>query len=176
MGFQTSYASAPDSAKLGMLDGIGPTDKVTGYSAAVQPVGRLVVYNSAQDKVKLPAAATDILDANTESRPVAGIVMAQQDMEEQVANVLGVAAANVPAYPIGRPFTLVRKGRIWVWSEQAVCPTDRVYVRYTASGDNVVGNFRKDADSTTATYLLGARFATETTAAGLVLLEINLPA
>lgn len=175
MGFQTSYASAPDAAKLGMLDGVGPTDKVTGYGAAVIPFGRVVAYNAAQDKVKLPAAATDILDANSESRPVAGVVIAQLDMEEQDANVLGVAGANVPAYPIGRPFGLVRKGRIWVWSEQAVSPTDQVFVRYTASGDNVVGNVRKDADTATAALLKGARFATITTGAGLVLLEVNLP-
>lgn len=175
MGFQTSYASAPDSAKLGMLDGVGPTDKVTGYSAAVQPVGRVVVYNGAQDKVKLPAAATDILDGNTESRPVAGVVLAQLDIEDQAANVLGVAAANVPAYPISRPFSVLRKGRVWVHAEQAVSPTDQVFVRYTAAGDNVVGNVRKDADTAKAALLKGARFASITTDAGLVLLEINLP-
>ena len=175
MGFQTSYASAPDSSKLGQLDGIGPTDKVTGYSAAVMPFGRCASYDAAQDKVKLPAAATDVLDANTESRPAAGIVMAQMDLEEQVANVLGVAGANVPSYPIGRPFTLIRKGRVWVWSEQAVSPSDQVFVRYTANGDEKVGNFRKDGDTSKAALLKGARFATITTAAGLVLLEINLP-
>lgn len=175
MGFQTSYASAPSSAKLGMLDGIGPTDKVSGYSAAVQPVGRVVSYNAAQDKVKLPAAATDILDANSESRPVVGVVIAQLDIEDQAANTLGVAGANVPAYPIGRPFTVLRKGRVWVWSEQAVAPTDQVFVRYTASGNEVVGNVRKDLDTDKAALLVGARFATITTGAGLVLLELNLP-
>lgn len=174
MGFQTSYASTPDAAKLGQLGDIGFNDIVSQYSAAIIPVGRVVCYDAAVDKVKLPAGTTDIADANTESRPVAGVAISELNIEEQDANVLGVAGANVPAYPIGRAFSVLRKGRVWVWSEQAVAPTDQVFVRFTAAGDEKVGNVRKDADAGKAVNLKGARFASVTTGAGLVLLELNL--
>jgi len=178
MGFQTEYTMAPDISRLGLVDGVGPTEKVTGYGDTVIPFGRVVVYGGAKDKVRLPASATDIADTNSESRPVVGVVLAQQDMENQPENTLGVSGANVPAYPATRPFSVMRKGRVTVWCEQAVTPLDQVFVRFTANGGNVQGNVRKDADGTTATAALlkGVRFADPITGPGLVILEINLPA
>jgi len=171
---QTSYSQNPAAGQLGLLADSSPSRIVTGFSDAVIPWGRMVSYDAAQDKVKLPAAATDISDANSESRPVAGIVVASKALEEQPANTLGVADADVPAYPALTAFSVIRQGVIWVWSEQAVAPTDQVFVRHTASGNEKPGNFRKDADTANATLLQGARFMTETAAAGLVQVEINL--
>lgn len=171
---QTTYSENPAIAQLGLLGDNGMTDKVSRYSAAVIPYGRCVSLDTTPGKVKLPAAALDILDANSESRPVEGIVIRTDAIEEQAANSLGVAAANVAAYPIGYNFSVLRKGRIWVWAEEAVTPADQVFVRHTASGDEIPGNFRQDDDTTTAALLKGARFMSTTTAAGFVLLEVNL--
>jgi hypothetical protein len=172
---QTTYTQSPAVGKLGLLAYAENTKKSTGYSDAVIPYGRLVVYDAANEKVKLPAAATDILDANSESRPVIGVVIATQDIENQVANTLGVANANVPAYPIGFALPILRDGDIWVWAEEAVVLTDQVFVRHTASGNNKPGNFRQDADTANAALLNGAKFVTETTGAGLVVVRLNLP-
>lgn len=171
---QTSYVQTPDAGQLGLLADTSPSNIVTGFSDAIIPWGRLVSYDGAQDKVKLPAAATDILDANSESRPVAGIVVASKAYEKQPDNTLGVADANVPVYPAKAAFSVIRTGVVWVWSEQAVSPTDQVFARHTASGNEKPGNFRKDADTANAALFKGARFLTETTAAGLVQIEINL--
>lgn len=171
---QTSYAEQLTAAQLGMLGDQGMTDKVSRYSAAVIPFGRVVSFDTTSGKVKLPAAATDILDANSESRPVEGIVIATQAIEEQATNTLGVADANVPAYPIGYNFSVLRKGRIWLWAEEAVTVTDQVFVRHTAAGNEKPGNVRNDAATATCALLKGARFMTSTTGAGLVLVEINL--
>lgn len=171
---QTSYTQNPAAGQLGLLADASDSNIVTGYSAAVIPFGRLVSYGAAQDKVILPAAATDILDANSESRPVAGIVVMSKALEEQPANTLGVAGADVPAYPALTAFGVIRKGVIWVWAEEAVVPTDQVFVRHTAAGNEVPGNFRNDDATATCALLKGARFLTETTAAGLVQVEINL--
>lgn len=172
---QTSYSDELTQAQLGMLSDARENTVVSKYATAAIPFGRLVVRDAADNKVKLPAAALEILDANSESRPVEGIVIATQAIEEQPTNTLGVADANVPAYPANYPISVMRKGEAWVWSEQAVSPTDRVFVRHTASGNEKPGNFRKDADTANAAQLKGARFASTTTAAGLVKVEIDLP-
>lgn len=172
---QTTYQETPDVGRLGLVAYAEHTKKSTGYSDEVLPFGRLVVYDAAHEKVKLPAAATDILDANSESRPVAGIIIATQDIENQVANTLGVANADVPSYPIAFALPILRDGDVWVWVEEAVVKTDQVFVRYTASGNNKPGNFRTDADTATAALLNGASFVTETTGAGLAVVRLNLP-
>jgi hypothetical protein len=171
---QTSYAENLAGAQLGMLGDAGFTDKVSRYSAAVIPYGRCVIFDTTPGKVKLPAAAADVLDANSESRKVEGIVLRTEAIEVQPDNVLGVAGANVPAYPIGYSMSILRKGRVWVWAEEAVTVTDQVFVRHTAAVNEVPGNFRQDVDTANAELLHGARFLTATAAAGLVLLEINL--
>jgi len=171
---QTAYTENPAVAQLGLLGDQGMTDKVSRYSAAVIPYGRLVSLDTTPGKAKLVAAALDILDGNSESRPVEGIVIRTDAIEEQAANTLGVADANVPAYPIGHNFSVLRKGRIWVWAEEVVTPADQVFVRHTASGNEKPGNFRQDADTANAALLKGARFMSTTTAAGFVLVEINL--
>ncbi len=76
----------------------------------------------------------------------------------------------------GNLISVMRRGRIWVNVEEAVTPADSVFVRYTASGANVPGNFRTDADTSKALQLYGCRFASITTGAGLAILEIDLNA
>lgn len=172
---QTSYSEEFDPAQLGMLADASENDVVSRYSDNPVPFGRLVVRDGADDKVKLPAAALDILDANSESRPVAGIAIMSQAIEEQPENTLGVADANVPAYPANYAFSVLQDGEAWVWAEEAVDPTDQVFVRHTASGNEKPGNFRQDADTANAAQLKGAKFMSTTTGAGLVKVRIKLP-
>lgn len=175
MSPQTTYQETPNVARLGGLAHAENTKKSTGYSDELIPFGRLVSYDAAFEKVKLPAAATDILDANTESRPVVGIAIATLDIEDQVANTLGVNNVNAAAYPIKNAIPILRDGDVWVWVEEAVVLTDQVFVRYTASGVNKPGNFRTDADTATAALLKGAKFVTETSGAGLAIVRLSLP-
>ena len=72
--------------------------------------------------------------------------------------------------------TVGRVGRYLVYSEQAVKATDPVYLRYRANGaGKAVGQFRKDADTSRAVLLTGVAWAADTTAAGVAVLEVNLP-
>lgn len=172
---QLTYATEFTEAQLGMLADISENNIVSRYSDNVTPFGRCVIRDAADDKVKLPAAILDIETATGESRLVEGIVVMSQAIEDQPANTLGVADVNVPAYPANYAFSVMRKGVVWVQSEQAVSPADPVFVRALVSGDEKPGNFRKDADGTNAAQLKGARFASTTTGAGLVKVEIDLP-
>ena len=78
-------------------------------------------------------------------------------------------------YAAGEVASLLRRGRIWVSAEEAVTEGGPVYVRMTATGDESVGAFRTTPDSTDCALLRRARWASTTSAAGLALLELNLP-
>lgn len=171
---QTSYPTQPNAGKLGQLTDASDHDIVSRYSAAKIPFGRFVSFDTTSGKVKLPAAATDII--NSTSYAVSeGIALENPSKECTDENTLGVAGANAAAHDIGDAIPVLKRGRCFVYTEQAVGPTDAVYVRYTASGNNVVGNFRKDDDTSKAASLgENARFVGTTTGAGLVEIDIRL--
>jgi hypothetical protein len=79
-------------------------------------------------------------------------------------------------YQTGQAVAILRKGRIWLFTEQAVVQTDTVYCRYGAgsTGAPPYGRVRKDNDSTGAAAVPTARFCTTAAANTLVLVEINL--
>lgn len=84
-------------------------------------------------------------------------------------------ATGEALYEAGQEITVLRKGRIWVYSEVAVAVNDPVYLRHTDNAALLAGDFRNDADTARADQIANARFITATTAAGLVMVEINLP-
>jgi len=97
---------------------------------------------------------------------------------------INAAAAGVVAfsparssltYSAGEMASLVRQGRVWVSAEDAVSEGGPVYVRMTAGDGEYVGALRGTPDSTDCALLQGARWATTTAAAGLALVELNLP-
>jgi len=75
----------------------------------------------------------------------------------------------------GEVCPVVRKGRVWVTSETAVTEGGNVFVRSVATGNESVGALRATPDSTDCALLRGARWASTTAAAGLALVELNLP-
>lgn len=86
-------------------------------------------------------------------------------------------SAGVAQYLAAEAVDVLKRGRVWVQAEQAVIPGDPVYVRVIAgSAGELVGQVRKDADSGKAVLLsAGAAFDSDTSAAGLVSLSLNLP-
>jgi hypothetical protein len=86
------------------------------------------------------------------------------------------AGVSVAQYEIGETVSVLRKGYVWAFAEEAMAITDGVYVRITSSGGNtVLGKVRNDADTATATLATGIRVAKACTAAGPVLLEVVVP-
>jgi hypothetical protein len=167
---QTAYLNEPTVPGVGVLADNGDNDVVSRYSAAVIPFGRFLSYNAAEGKVKLPAAAGDLDAVDLE-----GVAVATQAIEDQPVNTLGVADADVPAYPNTMAINVLKRGRIWVYSEQAVTPLLAVFVRHTASGDDKPGNFRVDIDTANAVDISAkARWVSVTTAAGMALLDLRL--
>lgn len=71
---------------------------------------------------------------------------------------------------------ILRKGRIWLLSEDAIAAGVKPYIRHTANGGSLPGNIRSDADTAKADQIEGVITLSATTGAGLVLCEVNLPA
>ena len=84
-------------------------------------------------------------------------------------------ATGEALYKQGEEISVMRKGRIWVYVEEAVAVNDSVFLRHTVNGALLAGDFRTDDDTARADQIPNARFITATTAAGLAVVEINLP-
>jgi hypothetical protein len=70
---------------------------------------------------------------------------------------------------------VLKRGRIWVVTEEAVAVDSPVFFRHTAPGVEQVGAFRTDADTANADEITSARWVAATSAAGIAQLDISLP-
>lgn len=83
-------------------------------------------------------------------------------------------STGIALYEIDEEFPVLKKGRVWVHSEQAVNPTLAVFMRH--SGTGTPGDFRIDIDTANAIDVSAvASWVSTTAGAGLALLEINVP-
>lgn len=171
MPIQTSYMFDHTIALKGQVAGSGVQEDISAYADLAIEFGLGVVYDNANagtesrdagyvgssPKVKVPTAIggdfvgiTKRIQKPTYDRPdFLSVVNGTQDSE----------------YLAGDSITVRTKGRIWVYSEQAVAPGDDVYLRAITNGANTAGNFRKDADSLAITNVaLTSNVATITAA------------
>lgn len=92
-------------------------------------------------------------------------------------NTVSPPVTSEAQYRTAEPVPTLRKGRIWVRTEDAITPASDVYLRHTANGALLQpGQFRSDADTANADDV--SAFCSWLQAAGagvLVPLDINLP-
>jgi hypothetical protein len=154
------------------------------------------VYDRA---VGYPGCVVDAVDTVRESRAAGAAVnfgtlvckRAADDADEcgnpaasadVTARVLGVALRDetrkhTTGYETGDQVTYLRKGRVYVTVESDVVAGAAAYVRFTVEAPDLqLGAFRADVDTDKAVALPGAVFRTTTSAGGLAILELNLPA
>jgi len=92
-----------------------------------------------------------------------------QAIEQNYGSVGGVG------YALETAMSVMRKGRIYVQVEDAVVDGGAVYVRHVAGAGETIGRVRSDADGTDADILPGAAFRKTAAAAGISIVELNLP-
>lgn len=85
------------------------------------------------------------------------------------------ATSGLVEFQIGDMIPGLQRGSIFVTVEQAVNAGDAAYLRYKSSGVNTPGGWRKDADTSTAVLVAGAKFMTTAAAGSVAVLSINLP-
>jgi hypothetical protein len=175
MSIQTTYPFGYTPGLLGQPYDLTPYQDVTADAATAIGFGLGLVFDSSRTpqnnraSVKLPSASGDLF---------AGVaVLSRKQVTTGTPAGFGDLTTTEDAqYDIGDPIRLRTKGRLYVWSEQAVGPTDPVYLRFTANGaGTLAGYFRKDADTNKASLIANARWVGTITAAGIIVLEINKP-
>lgn len=115
---------------------------VSKVAEGALPFGRYVNVGTDKDKqAKLPAAATDITTVGNN----VGVVLHSHAMESSLT--------ESPRYPDKALASVVRKGTVYVKPEQAVSPSDSVFVRF--KGKKQVQTLVFDADLITGNSVDG---------------------
>ncbi len=149
--------SLTPALKGGLADA-GFNDKVGANSAAAVKFG-LGLDILATGLVAIPAATGFLFH---------GVSI---QIARDIDRVTGIAQ-----YDQGDEISILKRGRIWVFSEQAVNPTLAVFLRHTINAALLPGDFRVDADTANADDVSAfARWVSVTTAAGLAIVELNIP-
>jgi hypothetical protein len=163
--FQTSVSQDPAKAYEGQVENPESAEIITKVAEAALDSG-LGCKQGADDKGCLGVSgATDVT-----GRGFLGITI--YDPSKCPTWPSGVTKP----YPIGQLVSILRRGRIWVFVEEAVTPASAPFCRITANGGNtVLGRFRASADGGNAEAMSASRFVTSAGAGGLALLEVNLP-
>jgi len=160
---QTSYSVKQAASFAGLIaDTYQGKDIVTKVNEdGVIYIGRLVSFDDGDLTAKHPAAAADI------TGKAIGVVAHSHNNQSKNDGL-------DPNYEIKKPFDVMKKGRIWVKSEDAVTAyNSTVNVRYVA-GSGVVGGFLGAAVSMETAVLPNARWITSCGAGELAVLEVNL--
>lgn len=152
-----------------ITDGYVRDTMLNAEAAAEIAFGKFVVQFAAWKPGSNGAAGAKLPAGGGDDFAGGGIVLHSHDYDRRLdMGLIGLLPK--------RQMTVLKVGRVWVNAEVAVAKADDVYVRHTVNGLLVVGDFRNDADAGKAVKLYGSRWITETTAAGLALLEIDMRA
>lgn len=167
---QTTTLTVPPDGILGGLADAGFTDKLSRVSDGTVYLGLATIFGASQPSQGTPGLVTEIADGAANVINFAGIPIWESGREPYtVVNSKSTLADN-------NVVSLLRHGRIWVYTETAVSPTSDVYVRVLTVGADVKGQFR--AGTATNFVQLSAsgviaKFITSTSGAGLAILELT---
>lgn len=183
-GVQGSYPQTQVAAHEGMIADLQAyvSRSYRNQSGAAIPFGVLVATDNTPS-TNDPYA----VDLATGATGIVGLTVSSMTMEGAKAGMV-YTPVPTPVYSDGRigypdkeTVNVVSKGVIWVYSTAAIALGDAVRF-FNADHSGTVagaflGRFTKTAVATkTVAISAGARWLSETSAAGLVLLEIDIPA
>lgn len=110
-----------------------------------------------------------VLDATVDAADFQGVAVYDESLSPNTVP----SQSQTAEYHDRDVVSVLRKGAIWVTTEDACSFGAPVYVRVIASGANTqIGAFRSDADSSNAVLVPNAEFGKDSAAAGLNILEI----
>ena len=140
---QTSYSITHDVGYLGGRADSGPmqASAALNKSGSEIPFGRIVVLDTTAGRVNAlgPNDYTPVKLISAAGQAVEGALLHDQAHDPDAAS----GAQD------GEMCSVLRKGKIYLWTEQAVTPADPVYVRHTVGGaptTQIPGQVRKDRD------------------------------
>lgn len=156
MPVQTSVA-VPALGEPGMLYDNANNDVITRLATEAIPFGAQVVITDSG--CSLPAAGTDITGKNV------GVALKTHSVPS------GGSAYGPSGYEPGKPVAILRGGRVWVSTEDAVTAGGAVNVRYAGTGSK--GAVRGAAVSNETAVHQTAKFWVGNAAPGLAVLQLG---
>jgi hypothetical protein len=155
---------------------------VTAYTPATADVTPIANDTEAQKEENMPFGRVVVRDTAGDylcRLPASGAVNVVGILIHSLATEPGLLPASDTSagWPSHKPANILRRGRVWMVTEQNVTPASTVYFRHTAPGASpeALGRVREDNDGGDATALPTGKFMTTATAGNLVLVEVNLP-
>lgn len=182
-GAQGSYPLREEAAHEGMLADLQAyvSRSFRNQSGAALPFGALLATDNTP--TSNDALAVDIAGAAT---GIVGIAVSSMTMEgvsgssSYTPNPTPVAADGRVGYPDKQTVNVLSKGVIWVYTAEAVALGDAVRAFIDDHSDTLdnayKGRFGKTAVAAHTVAIGNARWLSETSAAGLALLELDIPA
>lgn len=148
-GVEYAYTSDADATAAEIVTGL--SSAINGGTVPVTASGSttlILTADVAGDSFTIGATANLAIVHTTANvgvlDGVLGVSIAVQSLES-------VSGSDVPSYPAKHTINNLEDGVIYVYAEQDMGPTDKVFVRHTANGANkLVGQVRKDSDSAKA--------------------------
>ncbi len=183
-GAQGTYPLALDKGHEGMIADLQAyvSRSYRNQSGVAIPFGVLVMTDNSPTSND-PFA----IEIATGAAGIVGLAVSTLTMEGQtggsayIPNPTPFAADGRVGYPDKQTVNVLSKGVTWVYTTEAIALGDAVRFWDTAYAPTVagafLGRFCKTASGTRTTAISGgARWLSETTGAGLVLLELDIPA
>ena len=161
MPIQTSYLSEHIEGFEGQRVDLGITNVLSKVAQDGDiPFGRAVVQGTADGQCKLPTATGQFFLGITE-----------------MTTAWSENSSDLHVYEQYREVNYIDFGFVFVYTEQSVVPGDAVYFRHTAGASplDVVGRFRKDADTNKADLVVGAKWASTTAAGAIGIIQLKAP-
>lgn len=169
---QTTYNTVPSVAGLGMVDQCSDEDKISRIASAAMPYGVFVFQGTAPAATGLsPGKVSSIVDAKADMVGVLGVSVYEAGRSPYTAPAVAYDSGGAD-YAAGDDVAILRRGRVWMWTENAATQGNPVYVRCTAASGKPNGQVR-DGTATNFVAHGTAVFMSSTTAAGLVLVEVK---
>jgi len=174
---QVTYAASHDNTADLLVASMTAIDGVTAVLDSDDSNNRTIIVTSDEDAAVL---ITSVVVAAGSGQAGSTVTTNTNDKFRGVAlqaHTLVQDDDGLTQYVVNDVVSDIQQGAVAVWVEEAVTEKDPVYLRFEANGaGKVVGYFRTDADTNKAMLLDGVEFKSRRTDAGLVKLNLNLPA
>lgn len=182
-GAQGSYPLTQVAGHEGMIADLQAyvSRSFRNQSGAAIPFGVLVATDNTptsndQYAVEIASAATGIVGLAVSSLTMEGV----SGSSAYTPNPTPVYSDGRVGYPDKETVNVVSKGVVWVYTTEAVALGDAVRFWKVDNTGSVAGSFlgrfaKTSVTNKTIAITAGARWLSETTGAGLVLLELDIP-
>jgi hypothetical protein len=174
---QVTYATSHDNTADLLVAAIDALDGIACVLDSDDANNRTFIVTSTSD---VAVVITSVVVAAGASQAGSTVTTNTNDKFRGVAlqtHTLVQDENGLTQYVVNDVVSDIEQGGVAVWVEEAVTEKDPVYLRFEVNGaSTAVGYFRTDADTNKAMLLDGVQFKSRTTGAGLVKLNLNLPA